>query len=149
VTIAAMLGSVSSVQEEDAISVEPFFAYKTCSFVLSRFQDTDVGLWQSGSRLQIRMDDVSFPTAGNTSREREPDCTKILTPASTCAQSSKPPDKMSKKATIPDAWDDDWEAQADKADVAETSKAEEQAKISKAERLARHAETNKKIWESA
>lgn len=95
------------------------------------------------------MDDVSFPTAGNTSREREPDCTKILTPASTSAQSSKPPDKMSKKATIPDAWDDDWEAQADKADVAETSKAEEQAKISKAERLARHAETNKKIWESA
>ena len=57
---------------------------------------------------------------------------------------------MSKKAAVPDAWDDDWESQADKADIeAEEAKAEEQAKISKAERLARHAETNKKIWESA
>ena len=57
---------------------------------------------------------------------------------------------MSKKATVPDAWDDDWEAQADKADAAaESAKAEEQVKISKAERLAKHAETNKKIWESA
>jgi hypothetical protein len=60
------------------------------------------------------------------------------------------PPKMSKKATIPDAWDDDWESQADKVD-AETEKAnaEQKVKISKAERLARHAETNKKIWESA
>jgi hypothetical protein len=57
---------------------------------------------------------------------------------------------MSKKPTIPDAWDDDWEAQADKADTAaEPSKAEREVKISKAERLAQHAETNKKIWESA
>ena len=57
---------------------------------------------------------------------------------------------MSNKATVPDAWDDDWESQADKADVeAEKAKAEEQVKVSKAERLARHAETNKKIWESA
>lgn len=57
---------------------------------------------------------------------------------------------MSKKAAIPDAWDDDWEVQADKADAnAEKAKAEEQVKISKAERLAKHAETNKKIWESA
>ena len=57
---------------------------------------------------------------------------------------------MSRKAAVPDAWDDDWEAQADKVDAeAERVKAEEQVKISKAERLARHAETNKKIWESA
>ena len=57
---------------------------------------------------------------------------------------------MGKKSAIPDAWDDDWEAQADKADaVAELATAEKEAKISKAERLAQHAETNKKIWESA
>jgi hypothetical protein len=57
---------------------------------------------------------------------------------------------MNKKSTVPDAWDDDWEAQADKADAAaEEAKAEEQVKVSKAERLAKHAETNKKIWESA
>ncbi|KAG0649960.1 hypothetical protein D0Z07_3972 [Hyphodiscus hymeniophilus] len=57
---------------------------------------------------------------------------------------------MSKKSAVPDAWDDDWESQADKADAqAEKAKAEEQVKVSKAERLARHAETNKKIWESA
>lgn len=55
---------------------------------------------------------------------------------------------MSKKAKIPDAWDDDWEAIADKAETAAAAK-EEEEKISKAERLARHAETNKKIWESA
>lgn len=57
---------------------------------------------------------------------------------------------MSKKFAIPDAWDDDWEAQADKTDAAaEPAKAEKEVKISKAERLAQHAETNKKIWESA
>lgn len=57
---------------------------------------------------------------------------------------------MSKKSTIPDAWDDDWEAQADRADAeAESAKAENEVKVSKAERLAQHAETNKKIWESA
>lgn len=54
---------------------------------------------------------------------------------------------MSKKAAVPDAWDDDWESQADKADAA--AAAEEQVKATKAERLAQHAETNKKIWESA
>lgn len=58
---------------------------------------------------------------------------------------------MSKKAAIPDAWDDDWESQADKAEAAaeQSAKAEEQVKITKAERLAKHAEQNKKIWESA
>lgn len=57
---------------------------------------------------------------------------------------------MSKKAEVPDAWDDDWEAQADSIDTpTETAKAEERVKLSKAERLAKHAELNKKIWESA
>jgi hypothetical protein len=58
--------------------------------------------------------------------------------------------KMGKNAELPDAWDDDWESQADKAEAqAESSSGETQAKISKADRLAKHAETNKKIWESA
>lgn len=58
---------------------------------------------------------------------------------------------MNKGGHVPDAWDDDWESQADKADAeaAETAKAEEQVKVTKAQRLAKHAETNKKIWESA
>ena len=57
---------------------------------------------------------------------------------------------MSKKAAVPDAWDADWESQADKVDAeAEKAKVEDQVKISKSERLARHAETNKKLWESA
>ena len=57
---------------------------------------------------------------------------------------------MSKKTAIPDAWDEDWEAQADKADAeAESATAVEQVKVTKAERLAKHAETNKKIWDSA
>jgi hypothetical protein len=57
---------------------------------------------------------------------------------------------MSKKGFVPDAWDDDWESQADKADQeAEAVKVEEQVKITKAQLLAKHAEENKKIWESA
>jgi hypothetical protein len=57
---------------------------------------------------------------------------------------------MSKKHTVLDAWDDDWESQADKAEsAAEIAKVEEQGKVTKAERLAKHAETNRKIWESA
>jgi hypothetical protein len=57
---------------------------------------------------------------------------------------------MNKKAPVPDAWDDDWESQADKADEqAQAAKVEEQVKVTKAQRLAQHAETNKKIWESA
>ncbi|CAG8978756.1 hypothetical protein HYALB_00012741 [Hymenoscyphus albidus] len=58
---------------------------------------------------------------------------------------------MVKKAAIPDAWDDDWESLADKeaGGVQLTQPPEEEVKISKAERLARHAETNKKIWQSA
>ncbi|KAH8808340.1 hypothetical protein F5884DRAFT_857878 [Xylogone sp. PMI_703] len=56
---------------------------------------------------------------------------------------------MSKKPAVPDAWDDDWEAQADKSDAAEAANPRGQVKLSKAERLAQHAELNKKIWESA
>ncbi|PQE06429.1 SUZ domain-containing protein [Rutstroemia sp. NJR-2017a WRK4] len=58
---------------------------------------------------------------------------------------------MSKKAAVPSAWDDDWESQADALDSAPPPKkvVEDESKLSKAERLARHAETNKKIWESA
>lgn len=58
---------------------------------------------------------------------------------------------MSKKAAIPSAWDDDWESQADAWEAAPPLKkaVEEEPKISKAERLAKHEETNKKIWESA
>ncbi|PVH74761.1 hypothetical protein DL98DRAFT_428824 [Cadophora sp. DSE1049] len=58
---------------------------------------------------------------------------------------------MNKKAAIPDAWDDDdWNTKADQADAAaEAAKAEEQVKLTKAQRLAQHAEANKKIWQSA
>jgi hypothetical protein len=51
-------------------------------------------------------------------------------------------------ATIPDAWDDDWEAQADQP-VKEEVAPEPPAPKSKADRMAQHAETNRKIWESA
>jgi hypothetical protein len=60
-----------------------------------------------------------------------------------------PPYKMSNKAPIPDAWDDDWESQADKADAEPEPTKVEDVKISKKQRLAMHAETNKKLWESA
>lgn len=63
---------------------------------------------------------------------------------------------MVKKEAVPDAWDDDWEAQADKAESAaeiasKTPKItqEPQAKATKAERLAKHAETNRQIWQDA
>ncbi|KAL3420804.1 hypothetical protein PVAG01_07249 [Phlyctema vagabunda] len=63
---------------------------------------------------------------------------------------------MSKTSpAVPDAWDDDWESQADHADQLveqqqqEQLKVEQQVKITKAERLAKHADENKKIWESA
>lgn len=60
---------------------------------------------------------------------------------------------MAKKAVVPDAWDDDWESQADKADeaavIAPVVVPEQPVKVTKAERLAKHAEANKQIWESA
>ncbi|POS87279.1 hypothetical protein EPUL_000773 [Erysiphe pulchra] len=51
---------------------------------------------------------------------------------------------MSKKPVIPDAWDDDWEVQAD-----DTSKNVKEVTLTKAERQAQHIEANKKIWKSA
>lgn len=59
---------------------------------------------------------------------------------------------VKKKSAIPDAWDDDWEAQADKAEASASSEILEEepaTKITKAERLAKHAESNKKLWDSA
>lgn len=61
---------------------------------------------------------------------------------------------MVKKTVVPDAWEDDWETQADSIPPEEQSQAPE-ASVSqtqpqtKEERLARHAESNRKIWESA
>lgn len=54
---------------------------------------------------------------------------------------------MVKKNDVPDAWDDDWEPEAEK--VQEEKEPELPAPMTRAERLAKHAETNKKIWESA
>lgn len=48
---------------------------------------------------------------------------------------------------VPDAWDDDWESQVDAVYDGET--VEQPDKITKAERLAEHAESNKKIWNAA
>lgn len=59
---------------------------------------------------------------------------------------------MVKKTPVPDAWDDDdWETQADKATSNEPSNPEPEAEAprTKAERQARHFETNRKLWESA
>ncbi|KAI3331937.1 hypothetical protein HD806DRAFT_529708 [Xylariaceae sp. AK1471] len=55
------------------------------------------------------------------------------------------------RTKVPDAWDDDdWEAKADRAAVAGPEPdAESQGPMTKAERLARHAESNKKLWQSA
>ncbi|KAI1400317.1 hypothetical protein F4819DRAFT_378954 [Hypoxylon fuscum] len=59
---------------------------------------------------------------------------------------------------VPDAWeDDDWEVQADKADEPELQQPQSQSQsqpqpqptLSKAERMAQHAESNRKLWESA
>lgn len=62
---------------------------------------------------------------------------------------SPPELTMSKnKAPVPDAWEDDWEAQADKV-VNEPEQSAPQAPLTKAERLAQHAEQNRKLWESA
>ncbi|KAI1814705.1 hypothetical protein GGS20DRAFT_394440 [Poronia punctata] len=57
-----------------------------------------------------------------------------------------------KRTKVPDAWDDDdWESKADRAAVEAPKTEDEEPKIpmSKAERLALHAESNRKLWESA
>ena len=56
---------------------------------------------------------------------------------------------MVKKIDVPDAWDDDWETQADQAAAEPTPAADPEALPTKAERQARHAETNRQLWESA
>ncbi|KAF2747290.1 hypothetical protein M011DRAFT_486573 [Sporormia fimetaria CBS 119925] len=56
---------------------------------------------------------------------------------------------MSKKTATPDAWDDDWESLADKADDNTADKVAEPVKLSKAEIKAKHAEAQRKLWKSA
>lgn len=50
---------------------------------------------------------------------------------------------------IPDAWDEDWETQADKAAQEEERETPAQAPKTKAERWAEHRELNRQIWEAA
>ncbi|ROT37440.1 hypothetical protein SODALDRAFT_361149 [Sodiomyces alkalinus F11] len=57
---------------------------------------------------------------------------------------------MGKKGVIPDAWeDDDWEVQADKLAEQPEPEPEPPRRMTASERRALHAETNRKIWESA
>ncbi len=49
---------------------------------------------------------------------------------------------------IPDAWEDDWETLADSATGVEDAP-EDQTPATKAERLAKHEELNKRLWEAA
>ncbi|KAH6853885.1 hypothetical protein B0I37DRAFT_349283 [Chaetomium sp. MPI-CAGE-AT-0009] len=58
---------------------------------------------------------------------------------------------MGKGTKIPDAWDDDdWEVQADRAAKEDSPVSEpQQAPMTRAERLAKHAEEQRKLWESA
>ncbi|KAK8131265.1 hypothetical protein PG984_007703 [Apiospora sp. TS-2023a] len=56
---------------------------------------------------------------------------------------------MAKNNSAPNAWeDDDWESQADK-EAQEPAVPTPPAPLTKKERLAQHAEQNRKIWESA
>lgn len=58
---------------------------------------------------------------------------------------------MGNNKKVPDAWDDDWEAAADRAVLQEPAEepTSSQAPKSKAERLAEHRELNKQIWKEA
>ena len=58
---------------------------------------------------------------------------------------------MGKGDKAPDAWDDDgWEAQADReAKEPAPSEPAPQMPMTRAERLAKHAEEQRKLWESA
>ncbi|KAK8085603.1 hypothetical protein PG997_006874 [Apiospora hydei] len=55
---------------------------------------------------------------------------------------------MVKKSSVSDAWEDDWESQADK-EAKEPAATAPPAPLTKKERLAQHAELNRKIWETA
>jgi hypothetical protein len=50
---------------------------------------------------------------------------------------------------VPDAWEDDWETQADRSLQEEEDMPAPQAPKTKAERLAAHRELNRQIWEAA
>lgn len=59
---------------------------------------------------------------------------------------------MGKKIAVPDAWDDDdWEVHADKAEARAPQPEPTPAALpmTKEERMAKHAEMNRKLWESA
>ncbi|KAK3341110.1 hypothetical protein B0T25DRAFT_330808 [Lasiosphaeria hispida] len=58
---------------------------------------------------------------------------------------------MPKNNQVPDAWDDDWEAQADgpAKEPAAQQPAPQDVPMTRAERLAKHAEEQRKLWESA
>jgi hypothetical protein len=56
---------------------------------------------------------------------------------------------MVKNTAVPDAWEDDWEAQADRVAHEPGPETQPEAPLTKAERLAHHTETNRKLWESA
>lgn len=56
---------------------------------------------------------------------------------------------MKAAAEMPDAWDDDWEAQADSVSQQEAQPDPAPAPLTKAERLEQHAEANRKLWKSA
>lgn len=50
---------------------------------------------------------------------------------------------------VPDAWEDDWETQADKSLQEEDTPTSRIPTKTKAERLAEHRELNRQIWEAA
>ncbi|KAH8910745.1 hypothetical protein BR93DRAFT_964601 [Coniochaeta sp. PMI_546] len=61
---------------------------------------------------------------------------------------------MVKNNKVPDAWDDDWESQADRlAREEEASSSDDKTTgapiMKKSERLAKHAEEQRKLWEAA
>ena len=49
---------------------------------------------------------------------------------------------------IPDAWDDDWEIQADRDDEPQET-TEPKAPLTRAGCIVRHQETSRKLWDAA
>jgi hypothetical protein len=58
---------------------------------------------------------------------------------------------MAKGKNVADAWDDDWENLADQVDKEEEQphQQEQTSTMTRSERLAKHAEQNRKLWEAA
>ena len=57
---------------------------------------------------------------------------------------------MPKQANVHDAWDDDWQTAADRDVSPEPASCPAPApRLTKKERLAQHAETNRKLWQTA